>query len=97
MRQGVAPPANSQGSDHGRGSHHLIMGGAVKGGQTCGKLPTFAISGPDDTGLGRWIPITAVDQHSAMLGKRFGLDAGNGATIFPNVTRFADADVGFLV
>ena len=90
-------PTNSQGSDHGWGSHHLIMGGAVKGGQTYGKLPTFAINGPDDTGLGRWIPTLAVDQYSATLAKWFGVDAGNMAAVFPNLSRFATSDLGFML
>ena len=94
-------PTNSQGSDHGWGSHHLVMGGAVKGGQTYGKLPTFAINGPDDTGLGRWIPSLAVDQYSATLAKWFGVDAGtNIPTIFPNLSRFSGttygSDIGFM-
>ncbi len=91
-------PTNSQGSDHGWGSHHLIMGGAVKGGQTYGKLPTFAINGPDDTGLGRWIPSTAVDQYSATLAKWFGVDTGSNMTaIFPNLSRFPTSDLGFML
>ena len=69
-------PTNSQGSDHGWGSHHMIMGGAVNGGATYGHLPTFAINGPDDTGTGRWIPTLAVDQHSATLAKWFGVSPG---------------------
>ena len=85
-------PTNSQGSDHGWGSHHIIVGGAVKGGRTYGKLPTFAINGPDDTGLGRWIPTAAVDQYSAILAKWFGVDSGNLATIFPNLSRFPALD-----
>ena len=90
-------PTNSQGSDHGWGSHHLIMGGAVKGGQTYGQLPTFAINGPDDTGLGRWIPTLAVDQYSATLASWFGVDSGNLATIFPNLSRFPTSDLGFML
>ena len=91
-------PTNSQGSDHGWGSHHLIMGGAVKGGQTYGKLPTFAINGPDDTGLGRWIPTTAVEQHSATLAKWFGVDpGGNMDAIFPNLSRFSTPNLGFML
>ena len=90
-------PTNSQGSDHGWGAHHLIMGGAVKGGRTYGKLPTFAINGPDDTGLGRWIPTLAVDQYSATIAKWFGVDSGNIAAVFPNLSRFASSDLGFML
>lgn len=90
-------PTNSQGSDHGWGSHHLIMGGAVKGGQTYGKLPTFAINGPDDTGLGRWIPSLAVDQYSATLARWFGVDASSMADIFPNLNRFSSSNLGFML
>jgi uncharacterized protein (DUF1501 family) len=91
-------PTNSQGSDHGWGSHHLIVGGAVKGGQTYGNLPIFSISGPNDTGLGRWIPTLAVDQYSATLAKWFGVDPGsNMAGIFPNLSRFPTADLGFML
>ncbi len=90
-------PTNSQGSDHGWGAHHLIMGGAVKGGRTYGKLPTFAINGPDDTGLGRWIPTLAVDQYSATIAKWFGVDSGNIAAVFPNLSRFTSSDLGFML
>ena len=92
-------PTNSQGSDHGWGSHHIMVGGAVKGGQTYGHLPILAINGPTDTGLGRWIPSAAVDQHAATLAKWFGVDPGaNGIeTIFPNITRFPTPNLGFML
>jgi uncharacterized protein (DUF1501 family) len=89
-------PTNSQGSDHGWGSHHMVMGGAVNGAKTYGKLPTFAINGPDDTGTGRWLPTLSVDQHSATLGKWFGLDNSDLAAIFPNLTRFPTSDLLFM-
>ena len=90
-------PTNSQGSDHGWGSHHIIVGGAVKGGQTYGKLPIFAVNGPDDTGLGRWIPTLSVDQHAATLAKWFGVDTTEMAAIFPNLSRFSSPDIGFML
>jgi uncharacterized protein (DUF1501 family) len=89
-------PCNGQGSDHGWGSHHLIMGGAVKGQQTYGKFPTLAVNGPDDTSTGRWIPTTAIDQYFSTLATWFGVDSGNLATVFPNIGRFATPSLGFL-
>jgi uncharacterized protein (DUF1501 family) len=89
-------PCNGQGSDHGWGSHHLIMGGAVKGKKTYGKFPTLALNGPDDTSTGRWIPTTACDQYFATLATWFGVDSSNLGTVFPNLGRFSTPNLGFL-
>jgi uncharacterized protein (DUF1501 family) len=89
-------PSNGQGTDHGWGSHHLIVGGAVNGQQTYGKFPTLAVNGPDDTSTGRWIPTTAIDQYFATLASWFGVDKGNLATVFPNIGRFASPTLGFV-
>ena len=89
-------PSNGQGSDHGWGSHHLILGGAVNGRRTFGKFPTLTVNGPDDTSTGRWIPTTAVDQYFATLATWFGVDSGNLAAVFPNIGRFATPNLGFI-
>jgi uncharacterized protein (DUF1501 family) len=89
-------PGNGQGSDHGWGSHHLILGGAVHGQQTYGKFPTLTVNGPDDTSTGRWIPTTACDQYFATLATWFGVDKSNLATVFPNIGRFATPNLGFI-
>jgi uncharacterized protein (DUF1501 family) len=89
-------PSNGQGSDHGWGSHHLILGGAVKGNRTYGKFPTLAVNGPDDTNTGRWIPTLAVDQYFATLATWFGVDTGNLTTVFPNLGRFSSTNLGFI-
>jgi uncharacterized protein (DUF1501 family) len=89
-------PSNGQGTDHGWGSHHVIVGGAVKGQKTYGTFPTLAVNGPDDTGTGRWIPTTAIDQYFATLATWFGVDNSNLATIFPNIGRFATSNLGFI-
>lgn len=87
---------NGDGSDHGWGSHHFLMGGAVQGGDIYGKMPTFAIDGPDDTGRGRWIPTTSVDQYAGTLAKWFGVSATDMPVVLPNLGRFASADLGFM-
>ena len=89
-------PANGQGSDHGWGSHHLIMGGAVHAGRTYGTFPTLTVGGPDDTSTGRWIPTTACDQFFATLATWFGVDSGNLAEVFPNLGRFSTPNLGFI-
>jgi uncharacterized protein (DUF1501 family) len=90
-------PCNGEGSDHGWGSHHLIMGGAVNGRRTFGTFPTLAVNGPDDTDTGRWIPTTAIDQYFATLATWFGVDSGNLSTVFPNLGRFLTPDLGLFV
>jgi uncharacterized protein (DUF1501 family) len=89
-------PCNGQGSDHGWGGHHLIMGGAVNGKKTYGKFPVLAVNGPDDTSTGRWIPTTACDQYFSTLATWFGMDNNNLATVFPNLGRFSTANLGFV-
>jgi uncharacterized protein (DUF1501 family) len=88
--------SNGTGSDHGWGNHQLVMGGAVQGQRVFGTYPNLAINGPDDTTLGRWIPTTSVDEYSATLAKWFGVSATNLNTVFPNLSRFAKPDLGFM-
>jgi len=89
-------PSNGGGTDHGWGSHHLILGGAVNGQRTYGTFPTLAVNGPDDTSTGRWIPTTAIDQYFATLATWFGVDKGNLGTVFPNIGRFSSPNLGFV-
>jgi uncharacterized protein (DUF1501 family) len=85
------------GTDHAWGSHHFVLGGAVKGGTFYGTYPTLALSGPDDAGdEGQWIPTTAMDQYGATLASWFGVPAPALAQVFPNVGAFASPVLGFL-
>jgi uncharacterized protein (DUF1501 family) len=59
-------------------------------------MPTFAIDGPDDTGRGRWIPTTSVDQYAATLARWFGVSATDLPVVLPNIGRFASSDLGFM-
>lgn len=91
-------PASGGGSDHAWGSHHLIAGGAVKGGDFYGSYPTLALAGPDDSSdEGRWIPTTSVDQYGATLARWFGVADSDLPRVFPYLGRFAANDLGFLV
>jgi uncharacterized protein (DUF1501 family) len=49
--------SNGDGSDHGWGSHHMVLGGAVQGGRFWGDLPAVSVSTPDQVGQGRYLGI----------------------------------------
>ena len=88
---------NGDGSDHGWGSHHLIVGGAVKGGNLYGRMPELTLRGTQDTGTrGQWIPTTSVDEYSATLARWFGVSATDLPLVLPNAGRFAHQNVAFL-
>jgi uncharacterized protein (DUF1501 family) len=79
---------NGDGSDHGWGSHHFVMGGAVQGQNFFGSLPVTAVNGPDDVGQGRLLPSMAVDQLAAPLASWFGVSSNEMATLLPNGSNF---------
>lgn len=88
---------NGDGSDHGWGSNHFVVGGAVKGGDIYGKMADLTIRGPDDTGTrGSWIPTTSVDEYAATIARWFGVSATDLPVVFPNIGRFANPNLGFL-
>jgi len=90
-------PTTGDGSDHAWGSHHLVLGGAVQGGQIFGAFPTFQLAGPDDADVrGRWIPTTSVDQYGATLCSWFGIPDSALAMVFPNLANFGTPKLGFL-
>ncbi len=77
---------SGSGCDHGWGSHHLILGGAVQGGRIHGAFPTLALGGPDDSGSrGALIPTTSVEQYAATLAKWLGVSDNDLAMIFQNL------------
>lgn len=95
-------PNNSAGTDHAWGNHHLVLGGAVRGGATYGRYPELALGGPDDVGeaswerQGRWIPSSSVDQYAATLLRWFGADEGQLDSVLPNLRNFGARSLGFV-
>lgn len=85
---GRALQGNNDGTDHGWGSDHFIMGGAVKGGRFFGTPPILSSNGDDAVGQGRLIPTTALDQYAATLGRWFGLNDNELLDILPNFHNF---------
>ncbi len=88
--------SNGTGSDHGWGSHQLVVGGAVQGRAVYGQIPTLEMAGPDVVGRA-FLPTTAVDSYSATLARWFGISAGNLPLVVPNIGRFGTSDMGFMV
>ncbi len=91
---GRALTSNNDGSDHGWGSMHFVIGGAVNGKKFYGINPTLANGGPDDIGQGRLVPTMSVDQYAATLASWFGVSAGNLTTAVPNIGNYAGSALG---
>ncbi len=89
--------SNGDGTDHAWGSHQIIMGDAVRGGDIYGTMPSLALDSVDDIGEGRIIPTISMDQYGATLAKWFGVSASNYTEVFPNLSNFSSSDLGFMV
>jgi uncharacterized protein (DUF1501 family) len=88
--------SNGDGTDHGWASHHFIIGGAVKGGEIYGNLPTIEANGPDFIDGGVMIPTISVEQYGGTLARWMGVPETLQDDIFPNARRFDTRDLGFL-
>ena len=80
--------ANSDGTDHGWGSHHIVTGGAVAGRDMYGQYPVIGSNQANDTGAGRLIPTTSVEQYAGTLARWFGLSDSQIKEVFPNFANF---------
>ncbi len=98
-------PASDSGTDHAWGSHHLVLGGAVKGGYLYGTFPNLSLGGADDLqgtltapGEGRWIPTRSVDQYAATLTSWFDptFTSTDLDGLFPNLVNFSTKTIGGL-
>jgi uncharacterized protein (DUF1501 family) len=91
--------SNGDGSDHGWGSHHFVLGGAVQGGNVYGTFhPTtfFASGNPVDIGQGNLLPGIAVDQYAATFARWLGVSDTDMPFVLPNIVNFSPRYVSFL-
>ena len=89
--------SNGQGSDHGWGASHFVVGGAVNGGEFYGAMPVIEPNSSDAiSDHGRTIPTIAVDEYAATLARWFDVPGDEISTIFPNIGRFNTSDLGFM-
>lgn len=101
---------NGSGSDHGWGSHHFAVGGAVSGAAFYGTPPPLSVTdtaAADDqwhVGQGRLLPTTSVEQYAATLASWFGVSSSELRDVLPNIRNFGGSlggvsypvDLGFI-
>ena len=88
--------SNGDGSDHGWGSHHFVVGGAVKGQRYYGTFPIMGLNNNDEVGSGRLLPTTSVDQFAATLARWVGVSDSDMSLVLPNIGNFATSNLGFM-
>ncbi|MGA9586862.1 MAG: DUF1501 domain-containing protein [Terracidiphilus sp.] len=89
--------SNSNGTDHGWGSHHFVVGGAVQGQDIYGQYPVVGANQANDVGAGRLIPAISVDEYAGTLARWFGLSDGQIRQILPNLGNFGSSPyLGFM-
>lgn len=96
---------NGDGTDHGWGGHHFVVGGAVKGGDVYGAYPQFRAFDGDGEFFsdqlllgGVLLPGLSVDHLVYTLGKWMGAAPADLLGITPNLHNFDSTghDIGFM-
>lgn len=81
--------SNGGGSDHGWGGNQIVMGGPVSGKRVFGAYPSLELGSLTDTGKGRQLPTTSVDEFHAALAYWYGVRNDNEMeTVVPNIRNF---------
>lgn len=87
----------SHGTDHAWASHHMVMGGAVRGGlygRAADITPTSEDIAPFDSNF--VIPSTSINQYAATLAAWMGLSNTDLNVVFPDLRNFSQANLGFM-
>lgn len=97
--------SNGDGTDHGWGAHHFVLGGAVRGRDLYGTFPQLGLpdgrggfNSPDQIANGALLPTTSVEQLGGTLGRWFGLSDGQVMDVFPHLANFdaGKRNLGFM-
>ena len=98
--------SNGDGTDHGWGGHHFVMGGAVNGGEILGRFPAYGAKGrydneyadsPDMLSNGVLLPAISTQAYGAALGRWMGASSDQLIRAFPGLDRFpASSDLDRL-
>lgn len=88
--------SNGDGTDHGWGSHHFVIGGAVRGKTVYGEFPEIGLEHANDVGHGALLPGISIEQYAATLGAWFGLGPDALADALPNLANFSNRNLGFM-
>jgi len=88
---------NGDGTDHGWGNHHMVMGGAVRGADIYGSIPRMSVDGPDAVRNGRVVPTLSATQYAATLLQWLGLNDTQLDDVLPTLRNFTQRNLDFLV
>jgi uncharacterized protein (DUF1501 family) len=88
---------NGDGTDHGWGGHHIVMGGAVRGRHIFGDVTPAELGHDLDAGGGRLIPSLSVEQLAGPLGRWWGLTESEVAAALPNLGNFDPANLDLFL
>ena len=87
---------NGDGTDHGWGGHHFVIGDSVRGQRIYGTIPPADFDHALDDGGGRLIPSVSVQQYAGTMGSWFGLTSSERRGALPGSDNFAEETLTFL-
>ena len=88
--------SNGDGSDHGWGSHHFVLGGSVVGREVYGTFSPTVFGSSVDIGQGNLLPGLSVDQYAATFARWLGVSDANMPLVLPNIVNFSPRYLSLL-
>ena len=88
--------SNGDGSDHGWGSHHFVLGASVLGREVYGTFSPTVFGSSVDIGQGNLLPGLSVDQYAATFARWLGVSDANMPLVLPNIVNFSPRYLSLL-